>query len=60
MGIKKDLQALTLAGPTVTRPLPDPLAELSLNNWLYIFISMFYCGFSILNVPLHFGTNSNK
>ena len=27
---KTDLQALTLAGPTVTRPVPDPLAELSL------------------------------
>ena len=27
-----DLQALTLAGPTVTRPVPDPLAVLSLEN----------------------------
>ena len=26
------LQALTLAGPTVTRLVPDPLAVLSLNN----------------------------
>ena len=27
-----DLQALTLAGPTVTRPVLDPQAILSLNN----------------------------
>ena len=32
----RDLQTLTLAGPTVTRPVPDPLAVLSLDNRLYI------------------------
>ena len=31
------LQALTLAGPTVTRPVPDPLAVLSLHNQLYMY-----------------------
>ena len=31
-----DLQALTLAGPTVTRTVPDTLAVLSLNNRVYI------------------------
>ena len=29
---KTALYALTLAGPTVTRPVPDPLAVLSLDN----------------------------
>ena len=29
---KRDLQALTLAGPSVTRPVPDPLAVLSVDN----------------------------
>ena len=33
---KRDLQALTIAGPTVTRPVPDLLAVLSLNNRLCI------------------------
>ena len=33
-----DLQALTLAGPNVTRPVPDPLAVLSLDNRLSITI----------------------
>ena len=32
-----DLQALTLAGPTVTRTVPDTLAVLSLNNRVYIY-----------------------
>ena len=31
---KRDLQALTLVGPTVKRPVPDPLAVLSINNQL--------------------------
>ena len=31
-----DLRALTLVGPTVTRPVQDPLAILSLDNRLYI------------------------
>ena len=29
---RTDLQALTLAGPTVIRPVQDPLAVLSLDN----------------------------
>ena len=33
---KVDLQALTFVGPIVTRPVQDPLAILSLDNWLYI------------------------
>ena len=32
---RPDLQALLLAGPTVTRLVPDPLTELSLENHLY-------------------------
>ena len=32
-----DLQALTLGGLTVTRPVPDPLAVLSLDNQINIF-----------------------
>ena len=35
------LQALTLAGLTVTRPVHDPLAVLSLDNGLYIWQSFF-------------------
>ena len=38
-----DLKALTLAGPTVTRPVPDPLAVLSLHNQLYM-----YCLYKIV------------
>ena len=34
---KLDLQALTLVGPTVTRPVLDPLVELSHANRLYIY-----------------------
>ena len=30
------LQALILVGPTVTRPVLDPLAVLNLNNRLYV------------------------
>ena len=37
-----DLQGLTLVGPTATRPVPDPLAVLSLNNRLYILELMEY------------------
>ena len=33
---RTDLQALTLAGPTVTRPVQDPLAVLSLDKQLFI------------------------
>ena len=35
---KRDLQALTLVGPTVTRPVQDPLAVLILDYWLYILL----------------------
>ena len=34
-----DLQAINLAGPTVTRSVPDPLAVLSLNNRLWMMSS---------------------
>ena len=34
---RTDLQALTLVGPTVTRPVQDPLAVLSLDNQLNIY-----------------------
>ena len=30
------LQALTLVGPTVTRPVLDPLAVINIDNQLYI------------------------
>ena len=33
---RKDLQALTLVGPTQNNPVLDPLAVLHLDNWLYI------------------------
>ena len=32
---KRDLQALTLAGPTVTKPVKDTLTALSLDHRLY-------------------------
>ena len=31
---RKDLQALTLVGPTRENPVLDPLAVLHLDNWL--------------------------
>ena len=34
--VRPDLKALILAGPTVTRLVPDPLTELSLDNQLYL------------------------
>ena len=51
-GIIRDLSRLTsykpytLVGPTVTRPVQDPLAVLSLDNWLlydFCFIFSFSC-----------------
>ena len=33
---KIDLQAYTLVGPTVTRPVQDPIAVVLLENQLYI------------------------
>ena len=35
---RKDLQALTLLGPTRDNPEPDPLAVLHLNNQLWMLI----------------------
>ena len=37
-----DLQALTLVGPTVTRPVLDPLAVMHLNNQLFMSASLHY------------------
>ena len=41
---KTDTQAVTLAGPIVTRPVTDLLAVLSLDNHLYIsdFLNLAY------------------
>ena len=33
---RTDLQALTLVGPTVTRPAQDPLAVLCIDNRLFM------------------------
>ena len=38
-GLLVYLQALTLVGPTVTRPVLEPLAVLHLNNLLNILIN---------------------
>ena len=37
-----DLQALSLVGPTVTRPVLDPLAVMHLNNQLFMSASLHY------------------
>ena len=35
-----DLQALTFVGPTITRPVLDPLAVLRLDNRLYVILEL--------------------
>ena len=54
-GNRKDLEALTLSGPTRDNPVLDPLAVLHLDNRLYLILNMLYrqiiTAFGCLNVP---------